>query len=440
MREQERATGQPYTAEIPLLLLLFRAFECWDELYWNRIGNFKNRTRDATLGRIGLTTITTAEERMRSKDLKRLQTSAKLIEREKPIDPHLVILGDDFKRDIVDLFVESFLHSQRVCYLFNHRDLRLSQKPQLKWFASMLVDYFFDHNAFFWGYISDDNKLLGVSIWERPDVDLKISMYKLVRASGAYKLGPTRFLETIDIMQTMEKIRADDIGGIRCWMLHWLFVSPFAMRNHIAQMMVENCAKRHSEPVYVQLFDKEIEALALFQKLCFFNLRTVTTNYSMFNVPLKMQSMWHGLESPEELRAKSLVLQPKKKSALALTYSTLRKMSSGQITMDSRVTQTIMQTYENPEYKNAKLRYEEASLLLDALKINLGQLPVLEHDDELTLDLKQKIHEQESMVSVMKRQMEFYAQKPNPQKMLAYSSSDSPTRSRSPTDFIKRLV
>ena len=433
LKEEESESSKGYTVEIPLLLLLFRAFECWDELYWDKIAKYKDRTKEATLGRIGLTSSRSLDERRRLRDIKRLESSAKMLEKEKPVDSHLFILGEEFKDDIVDLFTECFLHSNRVCYLFNNKQLRLAQKGQLRWFANMIIDYFFDNNAFFWGYLNEDKKLLGLSIWERPDSAFKISVYKLIRTSGAYYLGPSRFLETVDILKASERIRKEDIGGINAWMLLWLCVSPFHSRKGIAQIMVENCAKRHQEPIYAQIFDRESESINLFQKLCFITFRTESTNYLSFGSPLKIHSIWHGLESPEELKSQ-IVVPKKRKGALATTYTTLRKASQGQLTLDKSSANIIAQAGENQEFKLAKLRHEEASLLLDALKINLGQLPVKDVDDDITTDLKARIKEQENTVNIARQQMEFYNAQP---KLIAPPQAEL-TRGRSRTDVFKK--
>ena len=139
LRWEEAKSSKAYTVELPLLVLLFRAFDCWDQLYYDRFIKVRQYALTSTQILLGVTVSPDIDTKRRQRDFKRLQESYKYVEREKPIDPHLHILKPERKKEIIAVLVDAFLHSNRVSYLFSSKKLRLYQKGTLKWFFSMLV-------------------------------------------------------------------------------------------------------------------------------------------------------------------------------------------------------------------------------------------------------------------------------------------------------------
>ena len=407
IREDERKLGKPYKIEIPLLLLLWRAFECWDEKYWDRMVHMKEKTKGKTRKALGLRRDLTLDEKRRMRDYRYLQEQAAVIESEKPLDPHLRIIRKHQKKQVIHLLTESFLHSNHVHYLFTRKKTRLDQKKKLKWFMSMVVDYFFAHGDFFWGYMGTDNSLKAIAIWEPPNEKAKISFLSLLRTSGAFKLGAHRWKLMSDILFHMEEMRQSDVRGIRCWHLQWIAVDPRYQKQGLARLLVENTIRRHSEPVYVQLFDMEEEASLFFKKLCFFPIRKeiASSNFTMHGKQVEIHAFWHGIHSPTELRA----LMPAKKSSfdnLQLTYKSIR--SAPQVFERARSALAIEfnnhnhqkspvlcieGTEEHKHFKEAKTRYEETAILLGHLKMSLSLLSIEERESSAGQDFLMKIAE-----------------------------------------------
>lgn len=422
LRLEEAQSNRPYTVELPLLVMLFRAFNCWDDLYYDKIIRAKQFALTSTQALVGAKVSPSIEAKRLRRDRKKLEANYKWVEREKPIDPHLQILKPARKKEIISVLAEAFLHSNRLAYLFITKKLRIEQKGVLKWFFTMVVEYFLENNAYFWGYVAEDGHLLGVAIWEHPDEKAKVSMVSMLRTSGAVKLGPTRFKQMIDMLSDMEEMRKGDIRGIKCWMLHWIGVRPIATRQCIGKTMVENCIARHTEPLYVQVLDCEKGASEFFKQCCFVKLRKFVTRAKYFEKPIACLSYWQGIETPEELRA--LARANKKKTTLQLTYSTMRKASS---TVALRLTNQPIDaqprdSYKlDPEYKDAMLKLEEAKLLLENLKLSLAQLPIMPEgeEDEATLLLRAKIEEQKVLVTVMQRAVDALVPSKRPKAIMA---------------------
>ena len=410
IKQEEKMTGKPFTLEVPLLILLFRAYYCWDELYWDRLVKLKEKSKKK-LGIKGLS----IEERRRMRDYRHLRNRTAYLENIPPISPHLVILDESYKKEVVDILTESFLHSNHVSYLFSKNKIRSIQKPNLKWFMKMVVDYFFAHGAIFWGHVSTSKQLKAVAIWERPNESGKVSMISLLRTSGAVKLGANRWKLMSDILIKNEEFRQSEIRGLECWMLHWIGVHPLYQRQGIGSSLIKNCIFRHNPFVYLQLYDTEPDTISFFSKLCFVPVRSTenTPNFVLYNRPVNVVGYWYGIESPEELRAKL----PPKKSFLQ-NFSTLRKLSNaGNLQLTNKLlAQQLLNTNEkllltNSEemklLKEAQQRYEEQCILLDNLKIDFAKLPTEDREnDPLAISLQSRIMEQQHLVDISKRSLD----------------------------------
>ena len=414
IKKEERRTGKPYQIELPLLVLLYRAFDCWQDLYYDQIIGFKDGAKGKTKQILGLRRDLTLEERRRMRDYRKLQQTATVIESKNALDPHLQILKKNRKREIVAVLTKSLLHSYHVAYLFSRKKPRTEQKDNLKWFMKMVVDYFFAHNAFFWGYVGTDNEIKAVAIWERPCENAQISFLSMIRTSGAVKLGPNRWKKMSDILFKMENIRKKDIRGLRCWMLHWIGVLPRYHKKGIGRLLIENTIRRHDEPVYVQLFDIEEEMVLFMKKRCFVPVRHVDAKFQLYGKNVTVIAYWFGIQSPSELRA---LLPVKKKNPLQLTYNTIKKAASYQ-TLPKRGTssrkalanvrqQMLLDSQESKLLREAKDRFEETSTLLDHLKIDLASLPTDNRDvDPLAISLQEKINEYQHLVDIYRASLE----------------------------------
>lgn len=406
LRREEEDSKMAYVAEVPLLLLLFRTFHCWDELLYDRLMQKKdsaiNLSRSILLNsaqdRLAL------EDRRRKRDLKKLQDKAALVETQQgaPIDPHLRLLNSTFKRDVVHVLCEAFLHSNRVAFLFNDRKPRSFQRSNIKRFMRMIVDYFYEHNAYVWGYVAEDHRILGVAIWDRPNRTAKISLLSMLSLSSL-KLGPTRFRQMTDLINDMEEVRNDDIRGVACWMIHWLGVLPIANRQGIGRLLVENCLERHPEPLYVQLLNPEKEALEFFTQCRFEELRRSPTRAFLRGSPVEVVSMWLGVESPDAIRQ----LPVKSKGRLALTYAVLRKAASnpslllaGSLGSSRAASKAIPLALQTAEYIEAKKELEYAEQRLQELRVELAQ------DDDLYSGLDEVVKEQEAVVEQLRERFE----------------------------------
>ena len=412
IEREEKKTGKPYQVEVPLLVLLWRAFDCWHDHYYDQIVGVKEKGKAKTKEVLGLRRDLTLEERRRMRDFRKLRETAAVIESKNAIDPHLVILKKTRKKEIVNVLTESLLHSYHVSYIFSRKTPRREQKSNLKWFIRMVVDYFMAHNAFFWGYLGTDNEIRAVAIWDRPYESGAISFVSMLKTSGAFKLGPNRWKKMSDILFKTEEIRKKDIRGLRCWMLHWIGVLPKYQKQGIGRVMIENTIKRHTEPVYIQLFDIEEDMILFLKKLCFVPVHHADSRFSLYGQAVSVVAYWHGIQSPSELRA---LLPAKKKNPLQLTYSTLRKATSYQSlpsrtakrAIAARQTQLLLQSPESKLLQEAQHRFEETSTLLDHLKMDLASLPTENREkDPVAQSLQQKIKEYTHLVETYRVSLE----------------------------------
>ena len=413
IREEESKSGKAYQIEVPLLVLLWRAFECWHTLYWDRIVYAKDTTKSKTRSVLGLRRELTLDERRRMRDYRKLQETEFVIESKSAIDPHLQILKKKkHRKEIIELLSITLLHSYHVAYLFTRKKLRSEQKKNIQWFMKMVVDYFFAHGAFFWGYVGTDDEVKAVAIWDRPNEAAKISFLSMLRTDGTYKLGPNKWKAMSDILFKMEEIRKTDIGGLRCWMLHWIAVHPRYQKQGIGELLVKNTISRHTEPIYVQLFDTETEMATFLNKMCFRPVNHEDARFSLYGQRVSVVAYWFGMQSPTELRA---LLPAKKKNPLQLTYHTLRKAASIPSIAGRAANQQLrlqnekvfQQSEENRLYKEAQQRYEETATLLDHLKMDLARLPTADRESNpIAQSLQSKINEYQHLLDIYRNSLE----------------------------------
>lgn len=328
LRKRQKIYGVTnYKLEVPLLLHLWSAFGCWDELYWDKFVRYKDSTSNLARSAVGAKKLDDIEERRRRRDIKRLEKSAKLLEsKTPPVDPHLRLVDGSLESErekVLTLMVDTFLHSNRIFYLINNKKLRLDQASKVRSYFKLQLDYFFEHHAFVWGYYDQvTDELIGCSVWEHPDTLTKIDVSTLLVNTASFSIGASRLKRTLEVFRSIESTRKEDVLGLKCWVLHWLAVRPGRQKSGIGRLLMENCILRHQEPIYLQVLDIERDVVDFFKKHCFVLFKTVPTTVQYFGQNVSILCMWHGMESAEEMRAK---LPPKPESALTLT---LRKTSS----------------------------------------------------------------------------------------------------------------
>ena len=328
LRKRQKIYGVTnYKLEVPLLLHLWSAFLCWDELYWDKFVRYKDNTSNLARSIARVKKLDDIEERRKKRDIKRLEKSAKLLEsRSPPIDRHLRLIDATLETErekVLTLMVDTFLHSNRVFYLINPKRLRIDQVSKVRSYFKLQLDYFFDHHAFIWGYFDDEtDELIGCCIWEHPETLSKIDVTSLIGNTASFSVGASRIKKTVEVFRFIESARKEDVLGLKCWVLHWLAVRPGRQNGGIGRMLVENCIVRHQEPIYLQVLDVEKGVVDFFKKLCFVQFKTVPTTIQYFGQNVSIVCMWHGIESAEEMRAK---IPQKAPSSLALT---LRKTGS----------------------------------------------------------------------------------------------------------------
>jgi hypothetical protein len=256
-----------YEPDIPVLLILFRIYDCWDEPYWDMIARTKKRLRS-------------------QRTLPNLTHTA--------IDPKIRMLNHfkQYRPDVVEVLVSSFLRSARVRYLFRRHEPRSTQRERLEWYMNMVVKYFWKR-AHIWGYIEDE-RLLGVVIWGDPSYCKRTSVSQMLAGGGNAPFGHEKYDRMRSVLNAEQAIqRAQQPKG--WWTLHWIGVVSYAQRRGIGSLLVENImCKLKSSGVYVQVTDGEQEGVYEFLSKHGFVERSSTTlpaKKKSTRAPAKIKSM-----------------------------------------------------------------------------------------------------------------------------------------------------
>jgi len=311
-----------YEPDIPVLLILFRIFDCWDEPYWDMIARTKKRLRS-------------------TRELADLTHTA--------IDPRIRMLNHhkQYLPDVVEVLVTSFLRTNRVRYLFKRHEPRSSQRDRLEWFMEMTVKYLWKR-AHVWGFI-EDNRLLAVAIWGDPNYCKHTSVSDMLPSDPSTPialLGAEKYSRMKRVLKIEQRIqRAQKPKG--WWTLHWVGVVPYAQRNGIGTMMVQNIlCKLKSSGAYTQVANCEIDGVRDFllkQGFVEKSADTVPQNKKSTRPPVVIHSLlWtppNLAKAEEEGRISGTVTKKSKKSR-AKASSSSSPSSSSSLSSPSLTSQT----------------------------------------------------------------------------------------------------